>query len=248
MQISDWMNLEMHEKQRALVGRFYLDSPSGTEYSPAATITEIDNEIFRIDVYRYVVFDGHFGGSFFMPKRKEIALAKELADAILHVFSADDGNESWHVWKLELRSPKLDRPSRVGLHDEFPEHFVYVVVAQTESEARNHACALAGDKWAGLWADENETSCERIGRSEKREDRVLFPVPTPKPSFVEWFIWRFTKRGDRLRVVATARTAEEASEFVAGEYGDEWADPKHADLERFCGCDVETTTIVCGPW
>lgn len=168
MNISGWLSLEIKGNyQRARLGRFYLDGVNGTEHSRAVTITDVDDGTVRIDVYRYVLGESIFGGAFFMRRRENYELAKEMADAILDVFSADDGNECWFVWKLYPNGEQEEWGSW------FNRVHSMVVIARSEDIARGLASEHAGAEGADVWRDDKKVCCQRIGHSNVREDQLV---------------------------------------------------------------------------
>jgi hypothetical protein len=151
MKIGGWLNLEMNTKQRARAGRFYLDGVNGAEISPAATITEGDGTV-RIEIYRYVLGEARLGGTFFMPRREDIEVAKKAADALLEVFAEDDGNEAWFLWSFVSQwGGKV------------------IVSAMTEDAARAHLVEEAGE----AWGDTTKVRSVRIGRGELQMESIV---------------------------------------------------------------------------
>lgn len=154
MKIGGWFNLEMNTKQRARAGRFYLDGANGAELSPAAKITEggFGDGTVRIEIYRYVLGESRLGGTFFMPRREDIEVAKKAADALLDVFAEDDGNEVWFLWSFVSQwGGKV------------------IVSAMTEDAARAHLAEEAGE----AWNDTTKVQCTRIGRGDLRMESIV---------------------------------------------------------------------------
>lgn len=246
MKIGGWLNLEMNTKQRARAGRFYLDGAEGRELSPAVTITEggFGDGTVRIEVYRYVLGEARLGGTFFMPRREDIEVAKRAADALLEVFAEDDGNECWFVWKLYPNGEQKEWDTW------FNCAVSMVVIARSEDAARELAAPNFGAEGREVWQDEKKTCCERIGRSEIRETRLMAletMIPGGTKNTEYWFLWRFVAKWG-ARVVVAAKTEAEARDYLAGQAGGAWADPLQASSERLGRSDLQALAIVCGAW
>ncbi len=211
MRISGWLHLEIKGKRPASeqpkLGRFYLDGVSGAELSQAVTITHVDDATVRIDVYRYVLSEPIFGGAIFMRRRGDDEIAKRAADALLEVFAEDDGNEAWFVWKLEplvywWNSAEWSSLSVEERREKFPyqQRLVHsvVVIAQSEDEAREVATTDAGCETqlsADVWREARWTRCDRIGRSDSREQKIVVSNWGLTESFVPLVESQFLLRG-----------------------------------------------------